>query len=125
MSKLESQVEVTLPTSSSPPLFEKVSSLHGPDDASPTTSEWTARSIACMVGAFLASLCTTGFGNAGGVFQTWYLTHQLSHKTASQVSWIVSFTLFTMFIGAAGVGFVMDRFGVTVSAQGWFRWMTS
>lgn len=114
MSKLESQVEVIPPTSSSHSINEKASSIHETHDAATTVSEWTARSIACMVGAFLASFCTTGFGNAGGIFQTWYLTHQLSDKSASQVSWIVSCTLFIMFVGAAAVGFVMHRVDVTV-----------
>ena len=57
---------------------------------------------------------TLGFANSFGVFEEYYLTHQLNDKSADDVAWIGSLAAFLQF--AAGVigGPLFDRYGAWV-----------
>lgn len=61
--------------------------------------------------AFFAGL---GFANSFGVFQEYYMAHQLHHKSADDIAWIGSLNAFLQFIGGAVGGPLADRFGVAV-----------
>ncbi|KAL5364901.1 major facilitator superfamily domain-containing protein [Aspergillus floccosus] len=55
-----------------------------------------------------------GFSNSFGVFEEYYLTHQLQGESANKVAWIGSLATFLQFaIGAIG-GPLFDRFGAWV-----------
>ena len=53
--------------------------------------------------------------NAFGLFQEYYAQHQLSNKSAFDISWIGSFAMFMMFFGAGIAGVLVDRTGPTVN----------
>lgn len=65
-------------------------------------------------GAAGALFCTFGFANAFGIFQAYYETHQLSHKSASQISWIGSIQIFFLFAVGIFGGPLFDRFGSVI-----------
>jgi hypothetical protein len=58
--------------------------------------------------------CCLGFSNAFGELQQYYLTHQLSAESPSDIAWIGSISVFLQFlIGVVG-GPLFDRFGAKV-----------
>jgi len=67
-----------------------------------------------VVGAFLTLFVSIGFVNAFGIFEQYYLTHQLSNNNSSDISWIGAINLFCVFAGAIPVGIVNDRYGQRV-----------
>lgn len=73
------------------------------------TQSWlVAAGGACV---FFSAL---GFSNSFGVFEEYYLAHQLQGETANKVAWIGSMATFLQFaIGAIG-GPLFDRFGAWV-----------
>ena len=65
-------------------------------------------------GAAGTLFCTFGFANAFGIFQAYYETHQLSDKSASQISWIGSTQVFSLFAVGVFGGPLFDRFGAVI-----------
>ncbi|KAI1375113.1 monocarboxylate permease-like protein [Hypoxylon crocopeplum] len=55
-----------------------------------------------------------GFANSYGTFQEYYLTHNLSDRTADDVAWIGSIALFLQFAVALVAGPMFDRFGAKI-----------
>jgi len=49
--------------------------------------------------------------NSFGVYETYYASHQLSNKSASDIAWIGSFQLFCMFVGGLIAGRIFDSYG--------------
>ncbi|KAK9447127.1 major facilitator superfamily domain-containing protein [Limtongia smithiae] len=64
-----------------------------------------------VVGAFCAQFCSFGWINTFGIFQTYYLTHQLEGYSPTAVSWISSLQSSIMFAGCLIVGQLFDSFG--------------
>ncbi|RYO89655.1 hypothetical protein DL766_008057 [Monosporascus sp. MC13-8B] len=58
-------------------------------------------------------ISTVGFLNAYGVFQAYYQTHLLPDRSASDIAWIGSVSIFLLYLGAGFVGPLMDKFGPT------------
>jgi hypothetical protein len=56
-----------------------------------------------------------GFANAFGVFEEYYLSHQLNGKSADDVAWIGSLASCLQFMSGAIGGPLFDRYG------GWVR----
>ncbi|RYP15627.1 hypothetical protein DL765_005578 [Monosporascus sp. GIB2] len=54
---------------------------------------------------------TVGFLNAYGVFQAYYQTHLLPDRSASDIAWIGSVSIFLLYLGAGFAGPLMDKFG--------------
>jgi hypothetical protein len=52
-----------------------------------------------------------GFSNAFGVFQEYYITHQLSEEPLDKIAWIGSLSAFIQFAAGAIGGPLFDRFG--------------
>ena len=67
------------------------------------------------MGASLLVFCTVGLVNAFGIFQAYYKTTYLSDKSASEIGWISSVTIFFLYIFAPIAGVMVDRFGPRVS----------
>ncbi|KAF7863218.1 hypothetical protein EAF04_007300 [Stromatinia cepivora] len=70
-----------------------------------------ARAWSVAAGAAGVLFCTFGYINAFGVYQEYYQTHQLSHRTPSDISWIGSLQVFFLFSGSAVGGPLFDRYG--------------
>ncbi|CAD6454327.1 5265c8df-1c99-438b-a585-f04aab271371 [Sclerotinia trifoliorum] len=70
-----------------------------------------ARAWSVALGAAGVLFCTFGYINAFGVYQEYYQTHQLSHRTPSDISWIGSLQVFFLFSGSAVGGPLFDRYG--------------
>ncbi|KAL4921324.1 major facilitator superfamily domain-containing protein [Aspergillus aurantiobrunneus] len=83
-------------------------------DEPKTPSEYTLRAWTVIFGAFMAVFCSVGFVNSYGVFQEYYLQHQLAHEPESTVAWLGGVTIFFIFIGSAVSGPVLDISGPTV-----------
>ena len=63
------------------------------------------------VGASSIFFCTLGFTNSFGVFQEYYMTHQLRDYSANSIAWIGSLCTFLQFgVGLIG-GPLFDRYG--------------
>jgi hypothetical protein len=56
-----------------------------------------------------------GFANSFGVFEEYYLTHQLQGQSADNVAWIGSVSSFLQFAAGAIGGPLFDRYGAWVS----------
>ncbi|KAH6620883.1 major facilitator superfamily domain-containing protein [Chaetomium sp. MPI-SDFR-AT-0129] len=59
-----------------------------------------------------------GFMNSFGVFQAYYMAHQLRGHTPDEISWIGSLMAFIQFAGGAVAGPLFDRYGVWVIRPG-------
>lgn len=66
-------------------------------------------------GASSAFLCTLGFTNSFGIFQTYYMENQLQHDGASKVSWIGGLQAWVIFATGLIGGPLFDRYGAWVS----------
>ncbi|OJI98872.1 hypothetical protein ASPVEDRAFT_50468 [Aspergillus versicolor CBS 583.65] len=73
--------------------------------------EYTARAWSVILGACMAVFCSVGFINSYGVFQEYYLTHQLANESGSTVAWLGGVSIFFIFLGSAVSGPVMDISG--------------
>jgi MFS family permease len=69
--------------------------------------------VAGAVSIFFACL---GFLNSFGVFQEYYMTHQLRDSTPDDVSWIGSSAVFLQAAAGAFAGPIFDRYGAWVCA---------
>ncbi|KAL1634665.1 hypothetical protein SLS58_010564 [Diplodia intermedia] len=58
-----------------------------------------------------ALFCSVGLANAFGVFQAYYISHQLAGHSDFDISWIGSIALGIMFANAPIVGVLVDRVG--------------
>ncbi|KAK3290792.1 major facilitator superfamily domain-containing protein [Chaetomium fimeti] len=67
-----------------------------------------------VLGSFCAMLSLFGLINSAAVFESYFSTHQLAHKTASEIGWIFSLYLFIVFFVGIQVGPFFDRFGARV-----------
>lgn len=65
-------------------------------------------------GAFCVFFAGLGFVNSNGVFIEYYLSHQLSHRSADDVSWIASLSTFIQFASGLVGGPLFDRYGAWV-----------
>ncbi|KIV98671.1 uncharacterized protein PV09_09552 [Verruconis gallopava] len=64
-----------------------------------------------VFGGFCSIFASLGWINCIGIFQDYYLTHQLSSYSASNVAWIPSTESFMMFFCAPLVGKATDQWG--------------
>ncbi|KAK4124553.1 MFS general substrate transporter [Parathielavia appendiculata] len=67
-----------------------------------------------VLGSFSAMLSLFGLINSAAVFESYFVTHQLAHKTSSEIGWVFSLYLFIVFFVGIQVGPVFDRFGARV-----------
>jgi MFS family permease len=77
-----------------------------------------ARAWLVVVGAACIFFSCLGFMNSFGVFQAYYMTHQLRDETPDKVAWIGSLTAFIQFAGGALSGPLFDRYGSWVIRPG-------
>lgn len=68
----------------------------------------TTAGTACT---FFAAL---GFANSFGVFEEYYLSHQLKNEPADKIAWIGSLSAFLQFATGAVGGPLFDRYGAWV-----------
>ncbi|KAF4911599.1 Aspyridones efflux protein apdF [Colletotrichum viniferum] len=71
---------------------------------------------AWMVAAGSATIffCTLGLSNSFGIFQEYYMTHQLQGQSASNISWIGSTQSFLQFFTGMLAGPLFDRHGALI-----------
>lgn len=77
-----------------------------------------ARAWIVVAGAACIFFSCLGFMNSFGVFQAYYMTHQLSDHTPDEVAWIGSLAAFIQFAGGAVSGPLFDRYGAWVIRPG-------
>jgi MFS family permease len=64
-----------------------------------------------VAGGWLAIFVSFGFLNAFGVFEAYYKTHQLAHKSQSDIAWIGAFQSFSIYFMGSVFGSLFDKFG--------------
>ncbi|KAK3904906.1 major facilitator superfamily domain-containing protein [Staphylotrichum tortipilum] len=94
-----------------------------PDPAAPLSALSPApdggpRAWLVVSGAACIFFSCLGFMNSFGVFQAYYMTHQLRDQPADNIAWIGSLTAFIQFAGGAISGPLFDRFGAWVIRPG-------
>ncbi|GAB7353672.1 hypothetical protein MBLNU459_g4078t1 [Dothideomycetes sp. NU459] len=67
-----------------------------------------------VVGAMMIMGCCFGYVSSFGIFETYYLQNQLSHKTSSDIAWIGSCLLCFQFASGLIAGCLFDRYGARV-----------
>lgn len=65
-------------------------------------------------GAFFIWFSALGYANSFGVFQEYYMKHQLQYRSADDIAWIGSLTACLQFVIGAIAGPVFDRYGAWV-----------
>lgn len=90
------------------------------ENASPDFGEGVDGSVRAWLVAFGAScifFCALGYANSFGVFQEYYLSHQLQHRSPDDVAWVGSLAAFLQFAAGSIGGPLFDRFGAIVSLR--------
>lgn len=70
-----------------------------------------ARAWLVALGAAFVFFSGLGFANSFGVFQEYYMTHQLRDKSPDDIAWIGSLAAFLQFLAGAIGGPLFDRYG--------------
>ncbi|KAL4080862.1 major facilitator superfamily domain-containing protein [Scleroderma citrinum] len=77
----------------------------------PTVVSTKMKAWLTVVGSFLALFCSFGQMIAFGTYQDWYSSHQLSHLSGFQISWIGSLQLWVFFFMGGPIGWLFDMYG--------------
>lgn len=118
------------------PQEEKVSSDHGKQNSIEESAAEAERGIldfgdapdggleAWLVaaGASCVFFCGLGFANGWGVFQEYYMAHQLREESVDNVAWIGSISAFLSFLAGGAGGPLFDRYGAWVRSLGTIRY---
>ncbi|KAJ5624775.1 hypothetical protein N7510_001084 [Penicillium lagena] len=70
-----------------------------------------SRAWLVIFGAFTSLFCTVGFLNSFGIFEEYYATVQLAHKSSSTIAWIGAISIFFLFAISVASGAMLDIFG--------------
>jgi hypothetical protein len=65
-------------------------------------------------GAACTFFAALGFANSFGIFEEYYLSHQLKDKSADSIAWIGSLSAFLQLAAGAAGGPLFDRYGAWV-----------
>ncbi|KEY65530.1 hypothetical protein S7711_08762 [Stachybotrys chartarum IBT 7711] len=89
---------------------------HGDASAEPRTNingppDGGTRAWLVAAGSSCVFFCCLGLANAFGVFQEYYMTHQLRHHSPDDIAWIGSLSAFIQFGSGAFGGPLFDRYG--------------
>ncbi|KAJ4306807.1 hypothetical protein N0V88_000175 [Collariella sp. IMI 366227] len=84
----------------------------------PPAPDGGSRAWLVVTGAACVFFSCLGFMNSFGVFQQYYLTHQLHNHTPDDIAWIGSIMSFIQFAGGAITGPMFDRYGMWVVRPG-------
>ena len=76
-----------------------------------------SRARLVAAGAAFIFFSALGYANSFGVFQEYYMTHQLREKSPSSIAWIGSLSAFCQFAAGAVGGPLFDRFGAWVTSS--------
>ncbi|KAG4435383.1 hypothetical protein IFR05_009126 [Cadophora sp. M221] len=91
--------------------------IHYPRNSSQSSNTYRIHVTNCpsfVIGSFLVLFCSVGFVNASGIFQEYYSSQTLVHKSPSEISWLCSFNVFCMFGATIIVGYLNDKHGPRV-----------
>ena len=80
-------------------------------DESQTYPEGGARAWGVVFGSFCIMFSVYGLVNTSAVFESYFIQHQLKHKSPSDIAWIFSVYLFLIYFLGLLVGPIFDRHG--------------
>ena len=86
-------------------------SADSPDSQFGPAPDGGTRAWLVAAGGSTIFFCCLGFSNAFGELQQYYLTHQLSAESPSDIAWIGSISVFLQFLVGVVGGPLFDRFG--------------
>lgn len=69
------------------------------------------RAWLAMIGAAFGLYSSFGYVNVVGLYEAYYLHHQLSDYSASTISWITSLQVFILFVGGIFFGRIAEMYG--------------
>ncbi|AOW02163.1 major facilitator superfamily domain-containing protein [Yarrowia lipolytica] len=81
------------------------------DTVAPIPPPDTGRAWLAMIGASFGLYSSFGYINVVGLYEAYYLHHQLSHYSASTISWITSLQIFILFVGGIFFGRIAEMYG--------------
>lgn len=84
------------------PVLDATPSIPPPDQG----KAWLA-----MIGAAFGLYSSFGYINVVGLYEAYYLHHQLSDYSASTISWITSLQIFILFVGGIFFGRIAEMYG--------------
>ncbi|XXG96376.1 hypothetical protein Hte_002658 [Hypoxylon texense] len=110
-------------------LDEPHSRIHDPDLSQDKSSphlvpaddeypEGGAKAWSVAAGTSLALFCSLGYVNSFGVYQAYYVAHQLSDQDPSRIAWIGSLQFYLVFSAGVFGGPLFDRYGGKVIIPG-------
>ncbi|KAL1835868.1 hypothetical protein VTJ49DRAFT_5961 [Mycothermus thermophilus] len=88
------------------------------EEAFPPAPEGGLRAWLVVVGSACIFFSCLGFMNSFGVFQAYYMSHQLRHRSPDDIAWLGSLTMYIQFAGGVVAGPLFDRFGAWVIRPG-------
>lgn len=84
---------------------------HGSEPVDTGPPDGGTRAWLVVAGAWCCLACSFGWITCIGVFQDYYVTHQLRQYSSSTVAWIPATETFLMFAGAPICGRIFDSYG--------------
>ncbi|KAH7925197.1 MFS general substrate transporter [Leucogyrophana mollusca] len=93
---------------------EKIAVPKLPGAPPPNFVEGGTHGYLTILGGFLNCFAMWGQINAFGSYQVWYLEHQLSNRSASEISWIGTLQLWVLFVSGSIIGRLFDAHGPRV-----------
>lgn len=111
--ELEPNKERSAPNS--PDILDHENSPVASPDFDNPAPDGGARAWTVAAGGAAILFCCLGFVNSFGVFQQYYLTHQLRSLSPDKIAWIGSITTYLQFGTGMVGGPMFDRYGSRVS----------
>jgi hypothetical protein len=111
----EIELDKEKPAHKSPDLLDQENAIASSPDSDEPAPDGGARAWTVAAGGAAILFCCLGFANSFGVFEQYYLTHQLQGHSPDKIAWVGSISAYLQF-GAGMVGGPMfDRYGAVVS----------
>ncbi|KAJ0418217.1 putative MFS monocarboxylate transporter [Aspergillus carlsbadensis] len=93
---------------------EKSSESPGIEASQPAFPEGGVQAWSVVAGSAIALACAFGYLSSFGVYENYYGTHQLSHKSPSDIAWIGSVQIFFQYATSVVSGGLFDLYGAKV-----------
>ncbi|KFY40289.1 hypothetical protein V495_05498 [Pseudogymnoascus sp. VKM F-4514 (FW-929)] len=110
----EIELDKEKPAHKSPDLLDQENAIDSSPDSDEPAPDGGARAWTVAAGGAAILFCCLGFANSFGVFEQYYLTHQLQGHSPDKIAWVGSISAYLQF-GAGMVGGPMfDRYGAVI-----------
>lgn len=102
-------------TPGSPHLLDQENAIASSPDSDEPAPDGGSRAWTVAAGGAAILFCCLGFANSFGVFEQYYLTHQLQGHSPDKIAWVGSISAYLQFGAGMFGGPMFDRYGARVS----------